>query len=56
LHLLSGPERIESGWWSGQGVARDYYVARADSGARVWIFCERDAEGRRHWCLHGVFA
>ena len=56
LRLLSGPERIESGWWSGQGVARDYYVACAASGARVWIFCERDADGQRHWCLHGVFA
>jgi protein ImuB len=27
--ILQGPERIESGWWDGKGVARDYYVARA---------------------------
>jgi protein ImuB len=26
--LEEGPERIESGWWDGRGVARDYYVAR----------------------------
>jgi len=26
--LLQGPERIESGWWDGKGVARDYYVAQ----------------------------
>jgi protein ImuB len=26
--LEHGPERIESGWWDGRGVARDYYVAR----------------------------
>jgi protein ImuB len=26
-HILQGPERIESGWWDGKGVARDYYVA-----------------------------
>jgi protein ImuB len=26
--LEQGPERIESGWWDGKGVARDYYVAR----------------------------
>ncbi len=25
--ILQGPERIESGWWDGKGVARDYYVA-----------------------------
>jgi protein ImuB len=28
LLLEEGPERIESGWWDGRGVARDYYVAR----------------------------
>ncbi len=27
LILEQGPERIESGWWDGKGVARDYYVA-----------------------------
>jgi protein ImuB len=27
LILGEGPERIESGWWDGRGVARDYYVA-----------------------------
>ncbi len=27
LVLEQGPERIESGWWDGQGVARDYYTA-----------------------------
>ena len=25
--LLSGPERIEAGWWDGADVARDYYIA-----------------------------
>ena len=28
LKLLAGPERIESGWWDGSDVARDYFVAR----------------------------
>ena len=27
--LEQGPERIESGWWDGKGVARDYYIARS---------------------------
>ncbi|HXQ63789.1 MAG TPA: DNA polymerase Y family protein [Steroidobacteraceae bacterium] len=52
LLLESGPERIESGWWDGRGVARDYYVAITRGGARLWIFRER---GARRWFLHGVF-
>ena len=32
LILEQGPERIESGWWDGKGVARDYYIARQISG------------------------
>jgi len=48
-----GPERIESGWWDGRGVARDYYVVRTAHGARLWIFQERRS---KLWYLHGVFA
>ena len=54
LALLSGPERIESGWWDGGAIARDYYVARAADGARWWIF--RECEPPRRWFLHGYFA
>jgi protein ImuB len=50
---LQGPERIESGWWDGKGVARDYYVAQQTQGARLWVFQDRHS-GR--WYLHGVFA
>jgi hypothetical protein len=58
VSLEEGPERIESGWWDGKGVARDYYVARVPGarpgrGARWWIFQERQS---RSWYLHGVFA
>ncbi len=53
LLLEHGPERIESGWWDGADVARDYYVARDRSGARLWVFRER--RGRRRWFLHGLF-
>ena len=52
LTLESGPERIESGWWNGTPVARDYYIALTRRGARLWIFRERGA-GR--WFVHGVF-
>jgi protein ImuB len=53
LRLLDGPERIESGWWDGQDVARDYYVARDVAGAVLWIFRERLPP--HAWFLHGVF-
>jgi protein ImuB len=48
-----GPERIESGWWDGKGVARDYYIGRQSHGARWWVFQERQS---KRWYLHGVFA
>jgi len=54
LELLAGPERIESGWWDGGDVARDYFVARMQNAALVWIYRERRGEGG--WYLHGVFA
>jgi protein ImuB len=53
LKLLEGPERIESGWWDGGDVQRDYYVARTPGGARLWIY--RECAGARAWFLHGVF-
>lgn len=53
LTLKSEPERIESGWWDGLDVARDYYVAQDRKGARLWVYCER-ASG--DWFVHGLFA
>jgi protein ImuB len=50
--LLSGPERIESGWWDGGDVTRDYYVARAADGARLWVFQDLAAGG---WYLQGLW-
>ena len=34
LEIEEGPECIETGWWDGHDVARDYYVARDRHGAR----------------------
>ncbi|MGE5129430.1 MAG: Y-family DNA polymerase [Sphingomonadaceae bacterium] len=53
LELLAGPERIESGWWDGGEIARDYFIARAPNAALLWVYRERGAAG---WYLHGVFA
>ena len=52
--LIAGPERIESGWWDGHEVRRDYYVAANAQGETYWIF--REHRGEQGWYLHGVFA
>ncbi len=52
--LLAGPERLETGWWDGEPVRRDYYVARTSRGQRAWIFCAAGQRGP--WMLHGWFA
>ena len=51
--LVTGPERIETGWWDGHDVRRDYYVALTRAGVRLWIFRERPPG--QGWFLHGVF-
>jgi protein ImuB len=53
LELLAGPERIESGWWDGSDVQRDYYVASDAIGAHLWIY--RECAGARRWFLQGLF-
>ncbi len=54
LRILRGPERIETGWWDGRDVARDYYVAVNPHTLHLWIYRRRRAP--RDWYLHGVFA
>ena len=54
LSLVAGPERIESGWWDGNDVMRDYFVAANPAEAMLWIYRERGTRGR--WFLHGFFA
>jgi protein ImuB len=53
LELLDGPERIESGWWDGADVTRDYYIARDSRGSLLWLFREHGRAAP--WFLHGVF-
>ena len=54
LSLLAGPERIEAGWWDGQHVARDYFVARNKAQSLLWVYRERDVAAR--WYVHGFFS
>jgi protein ImuB len=56
LHRVAqahGPERIETAWWRGPTVRRDYYIVETDSGERFWLF-RRLRDGG--WFLHGMFA
>jgi protein ImuB len=48
-----GPERIETAWWRGPSVRRDYYVVETETGGRYWLF-RRLRDGA--WFLHGMFA
>lgn len=55
--LRDGPERIESGWWDGRDVRRDYFVAQSPQGEIVWIYRDhRRGTDDGEWFLHGVFA
>jgi protein ImuB len=53
LSMLAGPERIESGWWDGHDVTRDYFVACNPAQSLVWVYRERNASPA--WHLHGIF-
>jgi protein ImuB len=53
LSLLAGPERIETGWWDGNHVARDYFIACNPAQSLLWVYRERDTAGS--WYLHGIF-
>ncbi|HEX7380692.1 MAG TPA: DNA polymerase Y family protein [Nevskiaceae bacterium] len=52
--ILAGPERLETGWWDGGDVRRDYYVVELPDGQRAWVYAP---PGRRDgFMLHGWFA
>ncbi|MGZ8273213.1 MAG: Y-family DNA polymerase [Burkholderiaceae bacterium] len=63
LTLVTGPERIEHGWWDhaspahgapSRTVHRDYFVARNSRGQLLWVF--RELAAPRGWFLQGLFA
>lgn len=47
-----GPERIETGWWRGPSVRRDYFRIETDCGQWLWIFRQLSDDA---WMLHGWF-
>ena len=54
IEVLSGPERLETGWWDGDDVRRDYYIVQTSSGQQAWVFCPVGEQGP--YMLHGWFA
>jgi protein ImuB len=66
LKLLSGPHRVEGGWWHrvkkddtevAQTVYRDYWVALSEHAGVLWVFQTRLADERSaSWFLQGTFA
>ena len=52
-HIVSGPERLESGWWDDADARRDYYVLETAQGQRAWAFAPPGEQGG--WMLHGWF-
>ncbi|NWC88515.1 DNA polymerase Y family protein [Pseudomonas reactans] len=38
VQILMGPERIESGWWDGADIRRDYYLIQTRAGQQGWAF------------------
>ncbi len=52
--VLAGPERIETGWWDGDDIRRDYYLIESRKGQRGWAY--RVVGERGPLLLHGWFA
>ena len=47
-----GPERLETAWWRGASVKRDYYRVETESANCFWLFQQLD-DGQ--WFLQGSF-
>ena len=47
-----GPERIETGWWRGTMVRRDYWRILTEKGQQFWVFYDLKTH---QWFLHGEF-
>ncbi|MCW2271892.1 DNA polymerase IV [compost metagenome] len=54
VRLLTGAERIESGWWDGGDIRRDYYRVQTPTGLYAWAYRNLGEDGPL-W-LQGWFA
>jgi protein ImuB len=54
LRFENGPERLETGWWDGEDITRDYFTAVNPKGLHLWVYRNRTRDAG--WYLHGIFA
>ena len=55
IHFVAkqwGPERIETAWWNGPTIRRDYWRIETEAGLHFWVY--RDLRSRR-WFLQGEY-
>lgn len=52
--VVGDAERIESGWWDGADVRRDYRVVELPTGQHAWVY--RPVGNEDGYWLHGWFA
>jgi len=50
FQIISGPERIESGWWDDNDLRRDYFRAQNTDGCGCWIYHDLKTNA---WFWHG---
>ncbi|TWU45476.1 hypothetical protein Q31b_06480 [Novipirellula aureliae] len=54
-----GPERIETQWWNGPSIRRDYYRVETSEGRWWWIYRDfsesKSGSQKSTWMLHGQF-
>ncbi|MBD8526328.1 Y-family DNA polymerase [Pseudomarimonas arenosa] len=53
LRTVEDVERIETGWWDGDDMRRDYVIAELDNGQLAWLYREAGSQGP--WMLQGWF-
>lgn len=52
VNILHGPERIHTGWWDGNSVKRDYFIARDEQGRWIWVY----RTPKKEWFVQGLFS
>lgn len=52
VSAVAGPERLETGWWRGADVRRDYFRVTTEGGQQFWVFRELKTQT---WYVHGVY-
>ena len=57
--LQWGPERLQSGWWDGHSMVRDYFIALDRWQRQGWIYracVDEQSASNEQWYLHGWYS